>query len=87
MLHAGLGPESAFSGEIGRVIAFALEAAGAPVVKGGAANAVAAFEALIREQGGEIRTGADVAEIVVADRQATRRAARERRDDRGGDAA
>ena len=56
VLHAGLGPESAFSGEIGRVIAFALEAAGAPVVKGGAGNAVAAFEALIREQGGEVRT-------------------------------
>jgi phytoene dehydrogenase-like protein len=70
VLHAGLGPESAFAGEIGRVIAFALEAAGAPVVKGGAAKAVAAFEALIGEQGGEIRTGADVAEIVVADGQA-----------------
>jgi phytoene dehydrogenase-like protein len=70
MLHAGLGPESAFAGEIGRVIAFALEAAGAPVVKGGAAQAVAGFEALIRERGGEIRTRADVAEIVVADGQA-----------------
>ena len=84
VLHAGLGPESAFAGEIGRVIAFALEAAGAPIVKGGAAKAVAAFEALIREQGGEVRTGADVAEIVVSDGQATRRAAGERRDDRGG---
>ena len=71
VLHAGLGPESAFSGEIGRVIAFALEAAGAPIVKGGAAKAVAAFEALIREQGGEVRTNADVAEIVVSDGQAT----------------
>jgi phytoene dehydrogenase-like protein len=52
------------------VIAFALEAAGAPVVKGGAANAVKAFEALIREQGGEVRTGADVAEILISDGQA-----------------
>jgi phytoene dehydrogenase-like protein len=69
-LHAGLGPENAFSGEIARVIAFALEAAGAPIVKGGAANAVAAFKALIEAQGGEVRTGADVAEIVVSDGQA-----------------
>ncbi|MGH6922604.1 MAG: phytoene desaturase family protein [Propylenella sp.] len=71
VLHAGLGPESAFAGEIGRIIAFALEAAGAPVVKGGAANAVAAFESLIKEQGGESRTGTDVAEIVVSDGRAS----------------
>ena len=67
VLHAGLGPESAFSGEIGRVIAFAMEAAGAPIVKGGATKAVAAFKALIEEQGGEVRTGADVVEIVISD--------------------
>jgi phytoene dehydrogenase-like protein len=66
VLHAGLGPENAFAGEIGRVIAFALEAAGAPIVKGGAGKAVAAFEALIREQSGAVRTGADVAEVVVS---------------------
>jgi phytoene dehydrogenase-like protein len=70
-LHAGLGPESAFSGEIGRIIAFALGAAGAPIVKGGAARAVAAFEALIREQGGEVRTGADVAEVLFSDGEAS----------------
>ena len=71
VLHAGLGPESAFAGEIGRVIAFAIEAAGAPVVKGGASRAVAAFEGLIREQDGDVRTDADVAEIVIADGQAS----------------
>ena len=60
VLHAGLGPEDAFSGQIAKVIAFALEAAGAPIVKGGARNLLAAFEALIRERGGVIRTGADV---------------------------
>lgn len=64
-LHAGLGPEDAFSGQIAKVIAFALEAAGAPIVKGGAKNLLAAFEALIRERGGEIRTGADVASVIV----------------------
>jgi len=71
VLHAGLGPESAFSGEMARVIAFALEAAGAPVVKGGAYKAVKAFEALIAEQGGEVRTGADVDEILVSNGRAT----------------
>jgi phytoene dehydrogenase-like protein len=71
VLHAGLGPESAFAGEIGRVIAFALEAAGAPIVKGGATKAVAAFEGLIRAQGGEVRTDADVAEIMISDGQAS----------------
>ncbi|MBZ9865844.1 NAD(P)/FAD-dependent oxidoreductase [Mesorhizobium sp. CA15] len=64
VLHAGLGPEDAFSGQIARVIAFALEAAGAPIVKGGAKNLLAAFEALIKERGGEIRVNADVASIV-----------------------
>jgi phytoene dehydrogenase-like protein len=71
VLHAGLGPEDAFSGQIAKVIAFALEAAGAPIVKGGATNLLAAFEALIRERGGEIRTGADVASIKVANGRAT----------------
>ncbi len=40
VLHTGLTPESAYSGKMGKVIAFALEAAGAPVVKGGAGQAV-----------------------------------------------
>jgi phytoene dehydrogenase-like protein len=71
VLHAGLGPEDAFSGQIAKVIAFALQAAGAPIVKGGAKNLLAAFEALIKERGGEIRTGADVASIVRANGRAT----------------
>ena len=44
VLHTGLGPESAYSGQMAKVIAFALEVAGAPIVKGGAKNALAAFE-------------------------------------------
>ena len=71
VLHAGLGPEDAFSGQIARVIAFALEAAGAPIVKGGAKNLLAAFEALIRERGGDIRVNADVDAIVQAGGRAT----------------
>lgn len=69
-LHAGLGPEDAFSGQISKVIAFALEAAGAPVVKGGAQNLLDAFQGLIEERGGEIRTGADVAEILTTNGKA-----------------
>ena len=70
-LHAGLGPEAAFSGEMARVIAFALEAAGAPVVKGGGARAVEAFRGLIEERGGALVTGADVTEITVERGRAT----------------
>ena len=40
VLHCGLTPESTYGGQMGRVIAFALEAAGAPIVKGGAGRAV-----------------------------------------------
>ena len=65
VLHTGLGPESTYSGQMAKVIAFALEAAGAPIVRGGAANAVKAFEHLIRDHGGDIRTNADVAEVIV----------------------
>ncbi|MCP4380811.1 MAG: NAD(P)/FAD-dependent oxidoreductase [Hyphomicrobiales bacterium] len=71
VLHVGLGPESAYSGEMLRVIAFALESAGAPIAKGGAANAVKAFEGLIAEQGGKVRTGADVAEVLVTNGRAS----------------
>ncbi|MEO8241893.1 MAG: NAD(P)/FAD-dependent oxidoreductase [bacterium] len=71
VLHCGLTPESSYSGQMGRVIAFALEAAGAPIVKGGAGQAVAAFRALIEELGGEIRTGAEVDRITVSDSRVT----------------
>ena len=65
VLHTGLGPESAYSGQMAKVIAFAVEAAGAPIVKGGAQKLLQAFEALIKDKGGEIRTSADVATIVL----------------------
>jgi phytoene dehydrogenase-like protein len=67
VLHCGLTPESTYSGQMGKVIAFALEAAGAPIVKGGSGAGVAAFRALIEEKGGEIRCGADVDRIIVKD--------------------
>ncbi len=65
VLHTGLTPESTYSGQMGKVIAFALEAAGAPVAKGGAGAVARAFRALIEAQGGTIRTGADVNRILT----------------------
>lgn len=62
-LHAGLGPEAAFSGQMGQVIGFALEAAGAPIIKGGAANMVRALVAIIEENGGELRLNSEVQQI------------------------
>src|SRR5262249_55786117 len=64
-LHVGLGPEAAYSGLMGKVVAFALEAAGAPIMKGGASQAVAAFQKLIEDQGGSISCNADVASIIL----------------------
>jgi phytoene dehydrogenase-like protein len=65
VLHVGLTPESSYGGQMSRVIAFALEAAGAPIVRGGAGQAAQAFANLITAQGGEIRTGVEATEIVV----------------------
>jgi len=70
VLHTGLTPESTYSGQMGRVIAFALEAAGAPVAKGGSASVPQAFRKLIEAGGGTIRTGADVDQILVKDGKA-----------------
>lgn len=67
VLHCGLTPESTYSGQMAKVVAFALEAAGAPVARGGSGAAVEAFGRLIAEKGGVIRTGADVERILVAD--------------------
>jgi phytoene dehydrogenase-like protein len=52
---------------MGKVIAFAVEAAGAPIIKGGSGAAVRAFESLITAQGGQMRVNADVDEILVRD--------------------
>lgn len=70
VLHTGLGPDHAYSGQMARVIAFTLEAAGAPIVTGGAQKLLDAFSGLIRAQGGEIRTGADVEEVLVTNGRA-----------------
>jgi phytoene dehydrogenase-like protein len=64
VLHCGLGPESAYSGQMLKVIGFAIELAGCPIAKGGAVSLLNAFETLISDHGGKIRTGADVVEVI-----------------------
>ena len=51
-LHCGLNPESAYSGQMIKVIAFAIEMAGCPIAVGGAKTLVGAFERLIADNGG-----------------------------------
>ena len=64
VLHTGLGPESAYSAAMVKVIAFAIEAAGCPIAVGGAKTLLAAFERLIVDQGGAVRANADVVRII-----------------------
>lgn len=65
ILHAGLEPEAPLSALMGKLILFTLEAAAAPIVKGGVVNLVNAFCRLIQSHGGEIVTNADVARVVI----------------------
>lgn len=65
VLHTGLGPDQAASGFMAKVIAFSLEAAGMPIVKGGSARLVEAFVSLIEARGGSVRCNADVTQIVT----------------------
>ncbi len=71
VLHCGLTPESTYSAQMGKVIAFALEAAGAPIAKGGSGAIVRAFTSLIEQNGGTLRTGADVSEITAKEGKVT----------------
>jgi len=65
VLHTGLGPDAAASGFMTRVIAFAIEAGGMPVPRGGGAQLVAALTQLIRDHGGACETGRDVERVLV----------------------
>jgi len=71
VLHAGMDPDGTMSSYMARVFTFALEAAGMPVVRGESANMVRAFEGLITARGGDVRTGADVAEIMMSGSRAS----------------
>ena len=65
ILHAGLDPESSFSGLMSRVMTFTLEQAGAPVVRGGNEKPVDIYAEIIRDHGGATFCNVDVAEILL----------------------
>jgi len=70
VLHTGLGPDAAASGFMTRVIAFAIEAGGMPVPRGGGARLVDALVRLIEDHGGVCETGRDVERVLVANGRA-----------------
>ncbi len=69
-LHTGLSPDDAGSGFQVLAIAGSLHAVGLPVVQGGARNFALAFERLISERGGRVRTELEVQRIVTRGRRA-----------------
>jgi phytoene dehydrogenase-like protein len=71
VLHTGLGPDQATSGFMTQVIACALQLGGMPVPKGGGVVLVDALAGIVRDAGGDVRTGAEVERILVADGTAT----------------
>ena len=70
VLHTGLGPDAAASGFMTRVIAFAIEAGGMPIPRGGGARLVEALVELIRDRGGVCETDRDVERVVVTNGRA-----------------
>jgi phytoene dehydrogenase-like protein len=66
VLHTGLGPEHAVAGFMTQVIACAIQLGGMPVPKGGGVALVEALAGIIREGGGELRTGADVERVLLS---------------------
>jgi phytoene dehydrogenase-like protein len=71
VLHVGLGPESAASALMARLVMLTLEQFGSPMVAGGSAQLVKAMVGLIESRGGSALVDADVARILVEDRVAT----------------
>ena len=70
VLHTGLGPDAAASVFMTRVIAFAVEAGGMPVPRGGGARLVDALVRLIEDHGGACETGRDVERVLVSNGRA-----------------
>ncbi|MDH3538574.1 MAG: NAD(P)/FAD-dependent oxidoreductase [Acidimicrobiia bacterium] len=65
VLHAGLGPDDAYSGLMGKVIMGAVGMAGMPVVVGGSHRIIEAFQTIIEQHGGSFVTHADVTRVTV----------------------
>jgi phytoene dehydrogenase-like protein len=71
VLHTGLGPGAAPARVMTRGLAFAIEAGGMPIPRGGGAHLVDALVRLIEDHGGTCRTGQDVERVVVFRGRAT----------------
>ena len=71
VLHTGLGPDQAASGFMTQVVACALQLGGMPVPKGGGVVLVEGLAAIVRDAGGEVRTGAEVERVLVSRGKAT----------------
>lgn len=66
VLHTGLGPDQATSGFMTQVIACALQLGGMPVPKGGGVVLVDGLAGIVRDAGGEVRTGVEVERVLVS---------------------
>ncbi|MCW4465305.1 NAD(P)/FAD-dependent oxidoreductase [Glutamicibacter sp. MNS18] len=71
LLHAGLGPDQASGGIMLPVMAASMHQFGLPVVEGGAANFVRAFESLLLDNGVQILTGTRAEGIEVLNGRAS----------------
>ena len=71
VLHTGLGPDQAASGFMTQVIACALQLGGMPVPKGGGVVLVDGLAGIVRDAGGEVRTGTEVERVLVSGDKAT----------------
>jgi phytoene dehydrogenase-like protein len=71
VLHTGLGPDQATSGFMTQVIAAALQLGGMPVPRGGGVRLVDALDGIVADAGGEVRVGAEVERVLVANGRAT----------------
>ena len=71
VLHTGLGPDQATSGFMTQVIACALQLGGMPVPRGGGVVLVDGLAGIVRDAGGEVRTGVEVERILVSGGKAT----------------
>jgi phytoene dehydrogenase-like protein len=71
VLHTGLGPDNAVSGFMTQVIACAVQLGGMPVPVGGGVRLVDALTGIVRDAGGEVRTGSPVERIRVSSGRAT----------------
>jgi phytoene dehydrogenase-like protein len=70
VLHTGLGPDSAASGFMNKLIAVALQLTGMPVPRGGGARLPDALVRLIKDCGGELESGTHVSNIEVSNQRA-----------------